>query len=289
MFQKPFVLISLALHLAFLGFLAFELRPEVPLQKLAVEIEWQETTSSESNLNLAKDPSSNSNPKNGRGSLQKYMPRFSAYNPDSPAFGRGQDGKGAESIGRDNPDSEWGSGTSRFERIADYNFFKVLYGQVDGVLYYPGVLARHKIMGVVNARVVFDSSGDCNWQRTRIQGHNAYLELYVLDLLKGVCKMNYKHYLNQRSLTNADLSFQFDINENDDFERIQKQKLIVGNALLFYRNSHQSIAEWELGPFKGVFPIPAVYLNIPWLQENWDHLIHNKDPMNEFKKEFGSS
>ena len=47
--------------------------------------------------------------------------------------------------------------------------------------------------------------------------------------------------------------------------------------------------EWELGTFHGMFPIPMIYLNIPWLQENWDRLVHEKDPLSEFKKEFGES
>lgn len=101
--------------------------------------------------------------------------------------------------------------------------------------------------------------------------------------------MNFKFYLGDRKVTNADLSFHIEISESNDWERVEKEKIIVGNTMLFYRSSHQSLAQWELGPFKGMFPIPMIYLNIPWLQENWERLIENKDPLKEFQKEFGPS
>lgn len=189
--------------------------------------------------------------------------------------------------GKDNPLAEWGSGSASAERIRDYTLFQALYKQVDGFLSYPGVLARHQIKGTVNARLVLSADGNCEWGQTQILGTEPYLKLYILDLLKKVCHTNFKKYISEREVTNADLSFRFDISESNDPEEIKKQKLIVGNVLLFYRNSQQSMMEWELGPFRGIFPVPAVYLNIPWIQENWDRLVEKKDPMNEFKKKFG--
>jgi len=219
---------------------------------------------------------------------QSFLPKY-RFEPqgkslgDSPAAG---DSYAADPL-RDNPLSEWGSGAANFGRVEDYNLFRVLFEQVDGYLYYPGVLARHKITGVVNARIVINDQGACVWPQTKIQGHDPYLSLYVLNVLKNVCQMNYKAYSKNRQISNADLSFQFDINENNDAGRIKGENHIIGNTLLFYRNSHQSVAEWEIGPFRGQFPVPAVYLNIPWIQEHWESLMHNKDPLHEFKKEFG--
>lgn len=115
----------------------------------------------------------------------------------------------------------------------------------------------------------------------------AYLQLYALDLLKRVCLQNFKTMLGSREQTVADLSFQFDINENNDPDRIAAQKIVIGNVLHFYRNSHQSIMKWELGSFRGMFPVPMAYLNIPWIQENWERIVDKKDPLVEFKKQFG--
>lgn len=187
----------------------------------------------------------------------------------------------------DNPNVDWGVGAGTFERISDYTFFAELYRQIDNSFSYPGVLSRNKVKGTINARIVLNQDGVCDWKRTKIQGHEPYLELYILDVLKKVCRQSFKKHLHGRELTNADLSFQFDINENNDRDRIEKQKFILGNTLFFYRNSHQSMTEWELGPFRGMFPIPAVYLNIPWIQENWERLTTGKDPLKEFKRQFG--
>jgi hypothetical protein len=222
-------------------------------------------------------------------SLKGYLPEY-RFEPSARGVSPFSDGKDTYSTNplRDDPRSEWGAGSSSFERIQDYNLYRVLFAQVDGSLSYPGVLARHQIKGVVNARIVFNEQGACDWPLTKIQGHDPYLSLYILNVLKNVCQMNYKPYLKNRQISNADMSFQFDINENNDPERIAKQNVIIGNTLLFYRNSHQSVTEWEIGPFRGQFPVPVIYMNLPWIQEHWDSLMHNKDPLREFKKEFGA-
>ncbi len=187
----------------------------------------------------------------------------------------------------DNPLAPWGQGSETFERIEDYSLFKFLFNKVDANLSYPGVLARHKIQGTVNARFVLNAEGSCDWSYTHISNGDPYLQLYVLDLLKRTCAENFKRYTKDRKITNVDMSFQFAISESGDEEYQKKNQILVGNTMTFYRNSHQSVLEWELGPFKGMFPVPAVYLNIPWIQENWERLTKGKEPLKEFKKRFG--
>ncbi len=187
----------------------------------------------------------------------------------------------------DNPLAPWGQGSETFERIEDYSLFKFLFNKVDANLSYPGVLARNKIQGTVNARFVLNAEGSCDWSYTHISNGDPYLQLYVLDLLKRTCAENFKRYTKDRKITNVDMSFQFAISESGDEEYQKKNQILVGNTMTFYRNSHQSVLEWELGPFKGMFPVPAVYLNIPWIQENWERLTKGKEPLKEFKKRFG--
>ncbi len=187
----------------------------------------------------------------------------------------------------DNPSDEWGSGGGTFARNKDYLLFRKVYETVDGLLYYPGVLARNRIEGFTHARLVLDSEGSCSWKLTQITGANPYLRLFVLDILKQACHQNYSQFINGRKLTNVDLSFKFAITEHENLNLIEAEKGIVGNTLLFYRNSHNSIMEWELGPFHGMFPIPIAYLNIFWLQENWDRIMNHKEPLDVFKNELG--
>jgi len=187
----------------------------------------------------------------------------------------------------DNPNAPWGQGAETFERIEDFTLFKAIYDRVDSSLSYPSVLSRHKIQGTVNTRFVLNQLGECDWKYTQIKGKEPYLQLYVLDLLKRVCDENFKRYVRDRVVTNVDISFQFAISENGDESYAKEHQALIGNTMAFYRNSHQSVLEWELGPFKGMFPVPAVYLNIPWIQENWERLYNGKDALKEFKKEFG--
>lgn len=189
---------------------------------------------------------------------------------------------------RDNPNSSWGSGSGTFARVKDYLLFKKIYEHVDNSLFFPSLFLRENIQGVTNARFVLNATGSCDWEKTKIYGTNAFMQLYVLSVLKTVCKQSFKAFIKNRIETNVDLSFHFEITEHSDKNLIDQNKYIIGNSLLFYRSSYKSIMEWEFGPFKGIFPVPAVYLNLPWIQENWEKIMYNKDPISEFKKEFGS-
>jgi len=181
----------------------------------------------------------------------------------------------------------WGAGSGTFERIQDLTIMKRFHEKVDAILFYPGVLARNKISGIVNTRIVLDAEGQCDWKLTKINAADPHLRVYVLHLLKNVCDENFKKYLGGRIRTNIDMSFQFSISEKPTTdELIQQNQKVIGNVLLFFRNSHQSIAEWHLGPFRGVFPLPMVSLDFDWLQENFDRYINHRDPLKESLKEF---
>ncbi len=290
LFRYRYLIISSILHII-LGLFLYQKNKSAPqLPKETIQFEIRQKTISQSNLGRTGKGAKNSlNPSSKSGLKFKGSERFfPKYNFD-PSGLRVNGDTYTNRPGTDDPHAEWGSGSSSFGRIKDFAFYKKLYQQVDNSLYYPSVLARKSITGTVNARLVFNQNGNCDWHLTQIRGTEPYLSLFVLSTLKNVCKMNFKPYLADRKITNADLSFHFEITESNDWERVEKERIIVGNTLLFYRNSHQSIAQWELGPFKGMFPIPMIYLNIPWLQENWERLKDNKDPLTEFRKEFGAS
>lgn len=188
----------------------------------------------------------------------------------------------------DNVDAAWGVGAGTFERAKDYILMKKIYEHVDNALFFPSFFHRNNIEGAINARLVIDFEGKCDWSKIKFYGEQPYMKLFVLSVLKSACRQNFKPFLKQRLLTVVDLSFQFELTEPTNSQRIEKNKYIVGNTLMFYRNSYKSIMEWEFGPFQGIFPVPAIYLNIPWIQENWDKIMYSKDPITEFKKEFGS-
>lgn len=183
----------------------------------------------------------------------------------------------------DDPNIAWGAGGGTFERIQDFSLMSRLHAKVDALLFYPGVLARHEISGFVNARIIFNQEGDCEWERTKINAAEPYLRVYILHLLKKVCDENYKNNLGGRVSTNVDMTFQFSISEQPTTEELIRQnQKILGNVLFFFRNSHQSVAEWHLGPLTGVFPLPFVNVDFEWVFENFDKYVNHKDPLQEF-------
>jgi len=284
--SSRFILVSVLIH-AFLVFLLWKSPSTSRPHKKEIHVEITQKPIEISGIRTGKSHGKNrstSNQNTSLGETAKFFPKYT-FEPEMMTNSNGDTYLAHPET--DNPNAEWGSGSASFGRIKDYSFFNKLYEQIDGSLSYPSVLARNKIKGVINSRIVFNADGNCDWRRTKIHGQEAYLSLYILDVLKNVCKMNFKKFLHERTITNADLSFHFDITEGVKKDRLDEGKMIVGNTLLFYRNSQQSIAEWEVGPLKGMFPVPMIYLNIPWIQENWERLINNKDPLREFKRKFG--
>ena len=176
----------------------------------------------------------------------------------------------------------WGEGGKNFERVADFSIMNHLYERVDNYLFYPRVLAQHQISGFVKTRLVFNKQGNCDWHKSTIQANDNHLRVYIFSVLRDVCRQNYARFLHGKEWLVVDMSFSFQITEHND--RFLKQKRILGNVLLFYRNSQQSIAQWRLGPFTGMFPIPFVALDLPWLADHWDQYMNGTDPMKEYKE-----
>lgn len=186
--------------------------------------------------------------------------------------------------GKDDPSVAWGAGSGTFDRVQDLVLMSKFQKKIDAMLFYPGVLARRKISGIVNTRIVLNSKGDCDWHRTQINAAEPHLRIYILHLLKKVCTENFARYTRKRELTNIDMSFHFEISEDrTSKELIETNQSVIGNVLVFYRQSRNSIAEWHLGPLTGVFPIPWVTLDFDWVMEHFESLVEKKDPLGEFK------
>lgn len=187
----------------------------------------------------------------------------------------------------DNPYSLWGTGAAEFERLADYSYLERIYERVNNNLFYPGIFAYNNIFGTVNARLVIDSFGNCNWQMTQINSTNVNLKVYILSVLKKTCMQDLKLVTQLRKQLNIDLSFSFELTERS-VDKNEDNKMIIGNVLHFYRNSAKSMLEWNLGPLKGMFPLPYVQLDITWLQIHWEKYINDKDLLKEFIKDHSS-
>ena len=194
---------------------------------------------------------------------------------------RGSTDDGSDYV--DDPQATWGSGGADFGRVADFVRLERLYRAVDSRLIYPSILAYHGISGTVNARLVITKKG-CDWRHTTITASEPHLRVYILDVLQRTCQQSLAEFARADRASNVDFSFSFAQTEHNDQGLIQAQNKIVGNVMLFYRNSHASVAEWKLGPIRGLFPIPAAAVDFVWLKLNWDKFVGKPDPMADSKE-----
>ncbi len=276
-----FLLCSFLLHALPLLFLHFFVPPIIPQQTppKIVQVEIAAEKLSDKNRDKKKSAENKStstkstNPRTGRiGSLAPFKPSFKSwYGEGGLVFNHGDGSSGAP----DDPNAKWGEGSAEFGRIADFNYLDKVKDQVEGLLYYPGVLARNHISGQVNTRLVVDGDGKCQWHHTQIHSSNAYLRIYVLDLLQKLCAHDMQYVVQQRKLSNIDMTFQFQLTETS-LDLHKEKELVVGNVLSFYRNAASSTLEWQLGPIRGMFPIPAVNVDFIWIKEHWQDWVEGK-------------
>lgn len=209
--------------------------------------------------------------------LQSIIPKFKG------TLGVSSDLTGSGS-GEDDLHSGWGSGGADFERIADNMFYEGIREKVEGLLYYPPVLARHNISGVVKSRlVVSGTSGQCDFARTKIDGAHPYLAIYTMSLLKKLCGFNLAQGLPKRKWVVMDLAFDFEISERP-IDELKFRNFTVGNVLAFHRGVQKSVAEWHLGPIQGIWFLPVVNVDIGWIGERWDSWVKGRDVYEQFRE-----
>jgi hypothetical protein len=183
------------------------------------------------------------------------------------------------------PAEAWGSQGTDIGQYAEHlGHLDRLREEIEQMLFYPSALARRRIKGVINARLTFAEGSRCAFKKTRIDGAEPYLRVYVLALINKVCGLSFIERMGLREGQKVDLSFNFYISENlVSREQDEQHSRITGNVLSFQRGFTDSSLEWELGPIRGVWFAPMVFLNLPWVMENWEIYVDKKDPLRDFR------
>lgn len=181
---------------------------------------------------------------------------------------------------------DWGVKGTDLGEIANYLTYEKLFTEIDGALHYPAILARRGYAGTINARLAFTDQSQCDWQRTQIKIGQQYLRIYVLTLLKKICSLEVIRSLHADHKKTVDISFQFELNEGlgNQAELRQANQKVIGNVLMFHRAETKSSIEYHLGPITGVWFVPAVSLDIPWIVEKWDYFVNGVDPLEPFRE-----
>ncbi|MGE4132998.1 MAG: hypothetical protein AB7F86_15255 [Bdellovibrionales bacterium] len=176
---------------------------------------------------------------------------------------------------------EFGADGGNFGEIVNFLRYEKLQEVIEGLLFYPGVLGRRGMEGTINARLALDSTSHCDWGRTKIDGSNPYLKVYILALLKKLCG---RTAIEQVKVSRIDLSFRFYLKEymHPTIDPDPGSQ-IVGNVLTFARAFPKSKFEYHIGPIQGIWFVPYVTVDFPWIFEKWDKYVNNVDPMADFR------
>jgi hypothetical protein len=181
----------------------------------------------------------------------------------------------------DNPRADWGEGGKQWGRLKDYRQMKMAADKIEGLVEYPEALAYRRIGGVIRARLVIDSQGQCNWTDSYISGTSPLLRFYVLNALKNFCRSDVWHGHRKKQQSNVDFSFDFNTYSKDPY----KIK-VLGNVILVHIPGKQDKGNWRLGPVQGHFAFPTfILLNPTWIVENWNQLVNDEDPLDRFRED----
>ena len=214
-----------------------------------------------------------------KGSVQNFDPRH-WRDADEPNRGGMADLAAAYE-----PNSPWGAGSAHLKMIELYIPLDRLRLQTDGATHYPGVLAYHDITGDSSARLVIAHTG-CDWRHTQVWASERHLRLYILHVLKKVCSLEDVKRIGTSQPINVDFAFSFRQTED---ALVKDSSALRGNVIVVQRWYKKSIAEWHVGPLRGMFPIPAVSVDFIWLKEHWDEYVEKKGRFDEFDRDYRES
>ncbi len=266
---------------------------DAPIEHVDIEVEYREpppgpeSAETKTNKSSRKKPATRGRARghSAKGSgLSRFVPSGEGlFQPKGDAY---FEKAYAEAKGSGEwPEEAWGAHGADMAQYAEHlGHFDRLREEIEQMLFYPSVLARHGHKGVINARITFTGDSQCAFKRTRVEGANPYLRVYVLALINKVCGLSAISRMGFRENQKADLSFNFFITGQLAHRELDEQtSRIVGNVLTFQRGFTESQLEWKLGPIRGVWFAPVINLDIPWIVENWETYVDKKDPLRDFR------
>lgn len=177
---------------------------------------------------------------------------------------------------------QWGSGAQDFNQVLNYLTYEKLFHKIDGLIQYPGLLVQHRMQGVVNLQLIVSKTG-CR-PISYFKASNRYLGVYLKKLFQHkICKADFLNQVLNEKEHRLDFSFTFELRESSLPPDPSPQRL-QGNLLAYYRFAPVTKLEWRLGPVRGIWGVPAVAVDFPWLFEQWAKQVEGQDPMDEFRK-----
>lgn len=171
--------------------------------------------------------------------------------------------------------------------IAAFGAYNWAHQKIQLGLGYPGEFIRNGIEGRAQARFRFDSDGRLDATSLHVKADSPYLRVYVHRLIEHTFlrqrvpahMRKWKEHLEVVALV------QFSLVESRAAVALGMPTPIVGNRLFFARKSDGKTTadklRWRVGPLHGLFPVPAVGVDVLWFAERAKELGQQKHPVDE--------
>jgi len=166
------------------------------------------------------------------------------------------------------------------------SLLQYLYQRIDNGLHYPKEFKDKLIEGHVYAELLFSEEGGFLRDESTVNSSVRFLKVHVSNLLGRVLKSEIPQSLiNYDGKLMLKCSFWFHVSEHNDPSLIKAQERISGKELVFYRNYHHSVAQWQVGPLSGMWGIPYVSIDLLKAGKMVNKLFGGKDPMEIYRND----
>lgn len=293
--MRAWIATSIAIHAIIAAILKWQPAPVAPETPKKIEVTIHEipqgNPEAKSQVSRRKNSQSQGQSRGksqkGKGKgfgLAQLRPNWSSITEPGPNEGRliDPDARGTSEW----PPQSWGAHQGGILKETEFFIsYDRLFQEIQGLLYYPGVLGQHGISGTFNVKLAFTEDSQCDWKRTTISQANHYLKFYVMALLKKLCGLEFLKHTHFDTTTRADLNFDFKITDGLPREYDNSPDSIVGNTLLFRREWVKPVGVVKVGPiYWSVFMPTAFTMDPMWFMQKWDEVMNKKDPLDDFRE-----
>ena len=115
-----------------------------------------------------------------------------------------------------------------------------LYDHIEKYIYYPKAFERKKIFGIVQARVVLDSSGKFKENLTKVSSNSSYLKVLVFKILNKAFK-NYNRKLKSDQSIIFDMAIEFSLSNTYEPDQLLEKRYFLDDffSFIFQRQNTQ--------------------------------------------------
>ena len=185
------------------------------------------------------------------------------------------------------PESEGGGGGEGEDEgggIHDSALYRYVFREINQRLTYPDLFKQSLIDGRVEAKLVFSKDGEFLPDQSKFSAGSGFLRVSVIQNLRATFLSPIPKALRRDRPFSVSCVFIFEVVEHADGETVRTKQVDDGGLLAFYRYYVHSKAQWDLGPFSGIAPIPFVGFSPLWVVDKVAELFSKKAKIDPFDK-----